>query len=404
MFIKQLASALLPLCLLAAAGHAVARNPVILVSIDGFRADYLERGVSPTLNQLAAGGVRAEAMRPSFPSVTFPNHYTLVTGLRPDHHGLVDNTMLDPAIPGERFTLSNNAAVADRRWWDQAEPVWVTAERNGLRSATMFWPGSEAAIHGVRPSVAPRFDGKLPANDRVDRLLSWLDGPPDALPGFLTLYLDDVDHAGHTHGPDDEHTTQAVAHVDQALARLMQGLASRHLNPNLVIVSDHGMAPLSRERVIRMDALAPENSYRVTASGPYASFDAVPGQEAALDAALLRAHEHMQCWHKADIPARFVYGSNPRVPQYLCLGEPGWALVFNERGAARVKGGGHGYDNMAPEMRAMFIASGPAFKPGVVLPAFDNVDVYPLLMRLLELAPLPSDGEITPLLPALQQQ
>ena len=117
--------------------HAVARNPVILVSIDGFRADYLERGVSPTLNQLAAGGVRAEAMRPSFPSVTFPNHYTLVTGLRPDHHGLVDNTMLDPAIPGERFTLSNNAAVADRRWWDQAEPVWVTAERNGLRSATI---------------------------------------------------------------------------------------------------------------------------------------------------------------------------------------------------------------------------------------------------------------------------
>lgn len=402
MFMKKIARALLPLCLLAATGHAVARPPVILVSLDGFRPDYLQRGVSPTLDALAAGGVRAEAMRPSFPSVTFPNHYTLVTGLRPDHHGLVANTMRDPAMPGERFTLRNSAAVGDRRWWDQAEPVWVTAQRNGIRSATMFWPGSQAAIHGVRPSIAPVFDGKLPAKDRVDRLLSWLDGPSDALPGFMTLYLDDVDHAGHTYGPDDEHTTQAVAQVDQALARLMQGLASRHLQPNLVIVSDHGMAPLSDERVIRMDALAPESSYRVTESGPYASFDAAPGQEAVLDAALLPAHEHMQCWHKADIPARFVYGRNPRVPRYLCLGEPGWSLVFNARSAARVQGGGHGYDNMAPEMRAMFIATGPAFKRGVVLPAFDNVNVYPLLMRLLEVAPLPSDGEITPLLPALQ--
>lgn len=393
----------LSLLLAAAASHACARTPVILVSMDGFRPDYLERGVSPTLNALAEGGVRAKAMRPSFPSVTFPNHYTLVTGLRPDHHGVVDNTMLDPAMPGERFTIRNSAAVGERRWWDQAEPVWVTAELNGVRSATMFWPGSEAPIHGVRPTIAPAFDGKLPASARVDRLLSWLDGPADALPGFLTLYMDDVDHAGHTYGPDDAHTTEAVATVDQALARLMAGLAQRQLTPNIVIVSDHGMAALSTERVIRMDNLAPESSYQVLASGPYAAVNAAPGQEAVLDAALLKPHEHMQCWRKADIPARLVYGSNPRVPQWLCLGEPGWSLVFNQKAAERVKGGGHGYDNMATEMRATFIASGPAFKPGTELPVFDNVNVYPLLMRLLKLTPLPSDGDIAPLLPALRE-
>jgi len=170
---------LLALLLALAAGAAAAQpaHPVILVSMDGFRPDYLERGVTPNLNRLAAGGARAVAMRPSFPSVTFPNHYTLVTGMRPDHHGIVDNVMNDAAISDKRFTMSNSEAVVDRRWWDQAEPVWVTAERNGVRSGTMFWPGSEAAIHGVRPTLAPKFDGKLPATARVDTLLSWLDRP-----------------------------------------------------------------------------------------------------------------------------------------------------------------------------------------------------------------------------------
>jgi len=391
------------LFMLAAAGYASARTPVILVSMDGFRPDYLERGVTPNLNQVAAGGVRAEAMLPSFPSITFPNHYTLVTGLRPDHHGIVGNTMNDVDIPGVRFSMSNTAAVLDRRWWDQAEPVWVTAELHGIRSKTMFWPGSEAAIHGVRPTEAPAFDGKLPAEKRVDKLLSWLDGPAESQPGFMTLYLDDVDHAGHDFGPDSEQVTQAVAHVDQAVGRLMKGLNSRHLAANIVIVSDHGMAGVSKDRVVRMDKLAPESSYRITSSGPYASVDAAPGQEAVVEAALLQPHEHMQCWRKAEIPARLEFGHNARVPAYLCLGEPGWSLLFNDRAVARLKGGTHGYDNQAPEMRATFIATGPAFKPGVVLPAFDNVDVYPLLMRLLDLAPLPSDGNIAPLLPALQE-
>lgn len=376
-------------------------TPLILVSIDGFRPDYLERGVTPTLNRLAAGGVRATAMRPSFPSVTFPNHYTLVTGLRPDHHGVVGNTMTDAAIPGARFRVGDGAVTADRRWWDQAEPVWVTAERHGIRSGTMFWPGSEAAIHGVRPTAWLPYDGKLAPQRRVDQLLSWLDHPAATRPAFLTLYFDDVDHAGHEYGPDAAQTTEAAAKVDAAIGQLLDGLKRRHLDANLVIVSDHGMAPISAARVIRMDQLAPESAYRMVTGGTYAGMDAAPGHDAELAGILLQPHQHMQCWRKAEIPARLAYGQNARVPAYICLAEPGWMIAFNEAGAARTKGGAHGYDNAAPDMRATFIAAGPAFAPGVLLPEFDNVDVYPLLMRLLGLAPLPSDGAITALLPAL---
>lgn len=389
------------LALVTATSFAQPARPVILVSIDGFRADYLERGVTSRLNQLAAGGARAEAMRPSFPSITFPNHYTLVTGLRPDHHGIVDNDMRDAAIPDQQFTLKNRAAVTDRRWWDQAEPVWVTAERHGIRSGTLFWPGSEAAIQGIRPTESLRFDGSMTAATRVDRLLSWLDRPTDQRFGFMTLYFDDVDHAGHHFGPAAPQTTAALAVVDQAIGRLVDGLSSRHIDADLIIVSDHGMAAISAERVIRMQDLVAADSYRDQIGGAYAAMNAAPGRDAELAQALLKPQQHMTCWRKQDIPARLAYGHNTRVPAFLCLAEPGWSIVFSDRDIDRVKGGNHGYDNAAPEMAATFIAAGPAFKPGTVLPAFDNVAVYSLLMHLLNVAPLASDGDLAPLLPAL---
>ncbi|WP_061540248.1 ectonucleotide pyrophosphatase/phosphodiesterase [Collimonas fungivorans] len=377
-----------------------ARAPLILVSIDGFKPDYLTRGVTPNLNALAAQGARAEAMRPSFPSITFPNHYTLVTGLRPDRHGIVGNTMGDSEIPGVRFSLGNRQATNDRRWWDEAEPIWVTAEQHGVRSATMFWPGSEAAIHGVRPSEWRSYDSKLPANQRVDTLLGWLDKPVASRPAFLTLYFEDVDHAGHEYGPDAAQTTQAAAHVDEALGRLVAGLQTRDIKANIVIVSDHGMAAMSRQRVIRLDQIAPPGSYRTVTSGTYAGLEAAPGQDGVLAAALLKPQEHMQCWRKEAIPPRFHYGQNPRVPGFICLAEVGWQIASDARSAERTPAGGHGYDNLAVEMQAIFIAAGPAFKPGIVLPPFDNVDVYPLMMNLIGLQPLPSDGEMT-LAPAL---
>ncbi|MCH8620436.1 ectonucleotide pyrophosphatase/phosphodiesterase [Undibacterium sp. TS12] len=369
-------------------------RPVILVSIDGFKPDYLGRGVTPALIALAAGGVRAEAMRPSFPSITFPNHYTLVTGLRPDHHGIVDNTMDDAAIPGVRFKLSNTEAVLDRRWWDQAEPVWVTAEKNRVRTGIMFWPGSEAAIQGVRPTEYRAFDDKLAPAARVDTLLGWLDKPIAQRPGFMTVYFDQVDHAGHEFGPDTAEVTAAAALVDKAIARLMDGLRSRHVDANIVIVSDHGMTAISTERVIQLDQIADPASYEVVVFGSNAGINPRPGKEDLVTQALLKSHEHMQCWKKENIPQRFHYGSNPRVPRLFCSAELGWSIVPEARAISKAKKGAHGYDNLTADMQALFIANGPAFRKGIVLAPFDNVDVYPLLMKLLNVPALASDGTL----------
>lgn len=382
-------------------GGAAVRPPVILISVDGLRPDYLARGVTPNIDALAAGGVRAKAMRPSFPSITFPNHYTLVTGKRPDHHGIVNNNMEDAAIPGRPFALSNRAAVEDRRWWDEAEPVWVTAEKAGVPTATMFWPGSEAAIRGVRPTKWLTFDGEMPNPARVAQVLHWLDQPPgpdgptaQKRPGFLTLYFDTVDHDGHEFGPDAPQTTAAIAEIDARIGDLVAGLKARGIAANIVLVSDHGMINVAPDRSIRIDQLLPAGSFRLVAGGALAGLAALPGQEATLAAALLRRHPHMQCSRKADLPAHLHYGRNPRVPPFICLAEPGWMILAMAPKADRRLGGMHGYDPMVPEMAATFVAAGPAFKSGVVLAPFDNVDVYPLLMRLLGVKPLASDGDI----------
>jgi predicted AlkP superfamily pyrophosphatase or phosphodiesterase len=393
------------LLLLAGCAHMPPADPpapLILVSLDGFRPDYLSQDGARNLRTLAAQGVRAEAMHPSFPSKTFPNHYTIVTGLRPDHHGIVDNTMEDPTMVGERFSLSNQKAVRDRRWWDQAEPVWVTAEKQQVRTAVMYWPGSEAAIHGVLPTNYRPFDAKVTANERVDVILGWLDLPVASRPRMLALYFDDVDTAGHGFGPASAQLADSVGRVDAALGRLTDGLRARGIAANIVIVSDHGMAATSAQRLIRFNRIAPPASYRLITSGSHAGIEAKPGEEPALAAALLKPQEHMQCWRKGEIPARFHYGQNARVPQFFCSADVGWFIMPGGEADRLPQGGAHGYDNLSPEMQALFIAAGPAFKQGVVLPAFDNVNVYPLLMKLIDVPALPSDGTLAPLAAGLK--
>lgn len=392
--------------LLAATGCAstppsasLSRPPVILVSIDGFRPDYLDRGVTPVLSRLAKGGAVA-AMRPSFPSKTFPNHYTLVTGLRPDRHGIVENNMEDPAIPGVAFKMSNREAVRDRRWWDQGEPIWVTAERAGVPTAPMFWPGGEAEVRGVRPAHWLAYEEPMPMEARVDWLLARLDGR-ERRPGFLTLYLHHIDTAGHDHGPQSAEVNATLSQVDTAVGRLLAGLGARRIEANIVVVADHGMASLSDDRRIFLDDLLPGDAYRYLAAGAILTLYPAPGREAEVAAALLKPHPRMECWRKADIPARFHYGRNPRVAPFFCLPQTGWVVTTRGYKPKKPERGGHGYDPESPDMAAIFIANGPAFRRGARLPAFDNVSVYPLLAELLGVAPAPNDGDLADVSAAL---
>ena len=389
-----LASAAIPAPPLAAAQPGEQRQPVtILVSIDGFRADYLDRGETPRLSALAKIGVTA-SMLPSFPSKTFPNHWTLVTGLYPDHHGIVANKMEDAARPGETFTMQSD----DPFWWNAAEPLWVTAEKAGIRTATMFWPGSNVAWSGhvvkgqnhglaqggARPEDWQQFNQAVSGAQRVDAVIDWLRRPAATRPRFLTLYFDTVDSAGHEGGPDSPAVNAAIGDVDTQIGRLVDALNGLGQPANLVIVADHGMANTSSTRVVALDRIADPADYRVFEMGPYASLYPVPGHEAALATALLRPHPRLQCWRKEAIPARLHYGTSPRVPPFFCLADPEW-LVEKTTPTKAETGGDHGYDNAAPQMRALFLAEGPAFVPGRKLAPFVNVDVAPLLRDLLGL-------------------
>jgi predicted AlkP superfamily pyrophosphatase or phosphodiesterase len=371
-------------------------GPLILISIDGYRSDYLQRGMTPVIAALAADGVRAKAMRPAFPSITFPNHYTLVTGLYPDHHGVIANVMEDPSItPESRFTLGDFAAVSDARWWDAAAPIWVTAKQQGRHTATLFWPGSEAPIQGMRPDYWAHYDAAMTPNQRVDMVLDWLDLPVDKRPAFITLYFDRVDHEGHVHGPDSAEVDAALRETDAAIGRLQAGLKARGLfdKSNLVIVADHGMAATSPQRLIYLDDYADASHLHVVTGGAVGELSADTPTAAH---AVIGIHPHMTCWAKADIPARLHYGANPRIPAIVCLPEVGWMVTTHAEAAKHTDTpkGEHGYDPDAPQMSALFVAHGPAFRRHWVEEGFDNVDVYPLLASVLGIKPEPNDGHL----------
>lgn len=377
---------------------------MVLISIDGFRPDYLERGLTPHLNALRQAGAYGE-MYPSFPSVTFPNHYTLVTGLRPDHHGIIANTMRDERRPEQHFYLSNYEAVTDAFWWEGGTPFWVTAELAGVKTGTFFWPGSEAPIHGVRPSKYARYSKDTSVTERVETLLSWIDLPEAERPKAYTLYFEAVDTQGHNYGPESSQVNAAISETDASIGRFLAGLKARGLEGriNIIVVSDHGMAAHDSTKFVYLKDLLPEGAYEVL-GGQVAGITPLPGREAEIEALLLKPHAHMECWKKAEIPARYHFGSHPRIPPFVCLAQVGGYIVAPSRNnwSPKSTGGSHGYDPYAPEMRSVFIAAGPDVKAGARLSAFDNVDVYSLIMHLMGLEALPGDGSLDSLRPALK--
>jgi predicted AlkP superfamily pyrophosphatase or phosphodiesterase len=375
------------------------RRPVtILISIDALHPDYLGRGDTPVLDALARAGVKA-TMRPSFPTLTFPNHYTLVTGLRPDRHGIVANTLFDPRRPNDRFQ-SKELAAADPFWWAEAEPIWITAEKNGILTGTMFWPGEEAPHDGIRPSDWARFDPNYTEAQRVRTVMDWMRRPAAIRPAFVTLYFDLVDKTSHKQGPHSDATIAAVREADALIGELAAGLDALGQPANLVIVSDHGMRQIEPERTVLIEKLLPQGSYRLISFGPFASIDPMPGHDAIVARALLAPNPNMDCWRKADVPKRFRYGANPRVAAFLCLAKPGAEVMA---GRLPTNKGDHGYDPDDPDMTALFLVHGPAFRRDGAIPAkFDNVDLYPLLASLIGVPAQPNDGDAKTLRPILR--
>ncbi|MBS0422229.1 MAG: alkaline phosphatase family protein [Proteobacteria bacterium] len=395
--IERLLAALLLLVVVCEAATA-AQPPLILVSIDGYRADYLARGHSPVLASLATEGLHAAGMRPVFPSLTYPNHYTLVTGLYPDQHGVVNNTMRDPVLGN--FSPPNRAANTDGRWWDEAEPIWITAQKQGLRTASVFYPGTQAEIQGTRPSYWQLFDSNVQPNARVDQVLAWLDLPPEQRPSFISLYFEQVDVAGHNYGPDSMQTDEAIVTVDAALGRLVTGLRERGMleTTNLLVLSDHGMSATSSERIVLLDKIVNVDHIELESSIVNAGINPKPGYEAEVARALLAPQPHLHCWKKSAVPRKYHYGHNARIPAIVCLTDDGWIVstAAAESKRARALLGEHGYDNNDPLMRALFVAHGPSFQQHLTEPVFDNINIYALLAKLLGVTARPNEGHWPP--------
>lgn len=381
------------------AGPPPALDPpiLILVAFDGWRGDYLDRIEAPALHRLAAGGVRSEGLVPVFPALTFPNHYTLVTGLRPARHGIVSNTMLDPAIPG-RFALSNTAVTSNPAWW-HGEPIWHTATRQGLRSATMFWPGSDVAIAGRYPTYWRRFQHTMPPADRTNQVLAWLRLPEDERPRLITLYYSDLDTAGHNEGPDSPAVREAAARVDHELGRLVDGVATLGLETRVhwIVVSDHGMTPLSGDRLIVLDDYLDPATVQVVDTGPWLTLNPVGTSADDIHAKLHGRHPHLRVFRSAELPARYGLAGHPRLPALVALADEGWFIVTRDylarRDPAARWGGAHGFDPSHASMRGLFVAAGPRLAQGRLIPPFENVHVYELLCAILGLTPAANDGD-----------
>jgi predicted AlkP superfamily pyrophosphatase or phosphodiesterase len=387
--------------LAACGGHTIAPAPhpagppaqaVVLVSLDGFRWDYINRPYAVNLRRLASAGVRAERMVPSFPSLTFPNHYAIVTGQYPEHNGIVDNTMFDQSLGW--FRMSDTVAVHNSTWWT-GEPIWTTAEKQGRHAGAFFWPGSEVAHEGVWPSRWMRFNDKFPNAARVDSVLKWLTLPGDQALSFVALYYSDVDHAGHTYGPGSPQVDSAIARVDSMIGRLMNGIAARGLSKRvtIVVVSDHGMADVPRDHVIFLDDYISLADVDIVDAAELGLITPKPGKLDAVYAKLHGANPHLAVYRKNEVPARLHYNDNPRITPLVLTADVGWNMTTHARYSARKPNpGAHGYDNQALAMGATFIAAGPAFRSGYVSPPFQNIQVYDLLCRILGLKPAPNDG------------
>ena len=363
---------------------------VVLVSMDGFRWDYARQFNLPNLKQIAKEGVHAKSMRPSYPSKTFPNHYSIVTGLYPDHHGIINNAFYDTAL-NESFSLSTNAKN-DSRFYG-GNPIWNVAEQQGVKTASFFWPGSDT--DQKRPTYYKNYDDKVSYGTRIDTVIKWLQLPENERPHLITLYFDEPDHTGHDFGPLSPENKKMVIKMDSIMGQLSSKLNQLAIGQqiNLIIVSDHGMADISNDKKVAiLDYIKPEWLGYKTVINPIMSLEAKAGFQDSIALALKKV-PHIKFWKSTDVPKRLHYGTNPRVHDFVIEAKKGYSLVSKRD--QNIKGGTHGYDNKEKDMHAIFYAKGPAFKVDKKVGTFQNVSVYPLIAHILGLQIDEVDGKLS---------
>ncbi|MEO5960220.1 MAG: ectonucleotide pyrophosphatase/phosphodiesterase, partial [Opitutaceae bacterium] len=371
---------------------------LVLISMDGFRWDYcdLHPSETPHLRQLQREGVSARGLIPVFPSNTFPNHYTIVTGLYPSHHGIINNVMFDPRT-GEFFRYNTPKSSRESQWWG-GEPIWITAVNQGGVSACLYWPGSEAPLDGRQATYWRPFDYyDRTFAQRLDEMTSWFQRPPAERPVVTTFYIEEANGTGHNYGPDSPELVAELKRIDTQIGEIRARLAGAGIAPNLVLVSDHGMTSVSPQRLLILDDYIDLATVQLDDTGSTVSLRPLSGDPAALERALAKI-PHAKVHRAENLPAHFRLQDHPRISPLWILPEPGWRVDTRANAAKPRKSGqplrgDHGYDPAHRDMHGVFIAHGPAFKSGVTLDPVENIHIYNLLCAATGLKPAPNDGD-----------
>jgi len=379
------------------------KQTVVILSLDGFRWDYNQKTETPNLDRIAKEGVKAISLIPSFPSKTFPNHYTIATGLVPDHHGLVNNSFYDRET-GLPYSIGNKEARFNPSFY-QGEPIWITAHKQGIKSASFYWVGSDVPIMGIQPDYWKNYDGSVPFADRIDTIAHWLSLPVAERPQLVMAYYHEPDHVGHEYGPDDPRTLAEVHRLDSLTGILYNRLKSLPdaVNINFIVVSDHGMGAISSERNTVLRDFIPEN-WPVRIEGGNPNFN-IYAENTYVDSVYLalKKTEHLRVWKPAEVPSCLQYGTNPRAGDLIVVADSAWSVSINKPNH-EFMGGTHGYDIRNTDIHAIFYAAGPAFRQNFVHPAFQNIHIYPLLAHILGIIPAKTDGDLEQVINLLNPQ
>ena len=372
------------------------QNKTLLISFDGFKYNYLQKVDTPHFDSLAAGGVRAEGLIPVFPSKTFPNHYSIATGLYPENTGLVGNTMYDPKWD-EWYRIRDRQAVENGKWYG-GEPIWNTLEKQGLRTGTMFWVGSEADIQGMHPTYWKSFDGDMADRARIDTVVKWMSYPDTSAVDFATLYFEHVDSKGHWYGTQSDSVKDAIRKSDELLGYLKEKMNAQKLwkNTNIIVLSDHGMVDLSADKLIILDSIIDLDRAERIIWGPMTMIQPKEGQKERLYKALKSAEDNYRVYKKEELPERYRL-DHRRVFDIVMVADLGYTVLKEEEVPEfreSLPRATHGYDYSHKAMHAFFIAHGPAFREGAEIPAFKNIHVYELVNHLMGTRPAPNDGSL----------